>query len=66
MMSFGEAILLLSVITIVGMVIGYLGRKDIQKTKCPYCSCRNCCGIGFGIDAACSEEELEPLACKKK
>lgn len=66
MLSCVEFVILMVVVITLGLILAYVGRQDIQKTKCPYCTCRDGCNIGFGIDAACPEEELEPLACKKK
>ena len=51
---------------ILGCIVGLLAKRDIQKICCPYCSCRDCCKIGHGIDAMCSEDKLEPMVCYKR
>lgn len=50
---------------ILGVVMGYAVRRDRQRTQCPYCSCRDCCNIGYGIIAACSDTEQKSFVCMK-
>lgn len=51
---------------VLGVLIGQYVKHKIQKSECPYCSCRDCCNIGYGIDTACSEVDQKPFVCKSK
>lgn len=58
---------LVVVAMVVSIILGvYIGKKIsriTQKNLCPYCSCRECCSIGYGIPAKCAEEEQRPFIC---
>lgn len=57
---------IIAIITcIIGIILGLAVRRERQKTQCPYCSCRECCNIGYGITAACSDTEQKPFVCMK-
>ena len=66
MFSLIELIILFIAIIIIGIVLGQIGRKEIQKTKCPYCSCSEHCNIGVNVKSDISEDFKQPLACKRK
>jgi hypothetical protein len=53
-------------VIILGVIMGIAVRRDRQSTQCPYCSCRDCCDIGYGIAAACSDTEQKPFVCMKQ
>ena len=57
--------LLIAVILIIiaGILLGKCSVKDIQKRCCPYCSCKDCCKNGQGIEQKCEDEELRPFVC---
>ena len=50
---------------VLGIIMGLAVRLERQKTQCPYCSCTDCCNIGYGITAICSDEEQKPFVCMK-
>ena len=52
-------------VIIFGAIMGLMVRRERQKTQCPYCSCRDCCSIGYGIVADCSDTEQKPFVCMK-
>ena len=67
MISFGKAIVFSFIMIIFGIFIGQLEKRNLQKTKCPYCSCREHCKIGKNVKANISSEESErPLACYER
>mgnify|MGYP003309873946 CR=1 FL=1 len=53
-------------VNIFGVIIGLYVRRERQKTQCPYCSCRDCCSIGYGIAAACGDTERKSFVCMNK
>ena len=66
MFSLSELIILFSVVIIIGIVIGQIGKREIQKTKCPYCTCSEHCKIGANVKSNVLVESKRPLACKQK
>ena len=48
-----------------GVILGRVCKRDIQKSKCPYCHCKDFCKIGDSIETSGSVDELRPFACKK-
>ena len=59
-------ILFCILVIIFGTFVGIAIRRDTQKSKCPYCSCRECCNIGFGIESVVSDDEQKPFLCIEK
>ena len=59
-------IILSNIVIVIGILVGQLIRKELQKNKCPRCSCRICCDVGFRIESPLSDEEQETFACMKK
>ena len=49
-----------------GAYTGQIVKQDIQKSQCPFCSCRNCCSIGVGVPPACKDEEQKPFVCMRQ
>mgnify|MGYP003289268708 CR=1 FL=1 len=58
-------VLFTALVFALGVYAGLAERRELQKTKCPYCSCRSCCSIGFEVDSECKTEDLEPFMCMK-
>ena len=59
-------IVIVAVASIIGgVIIGNEIRRITQKNLCPYCSCRECCSIGYKISAKCTEDEQHPFMCMK-
>ena len=58
-------IILFVLIIIFGVYLGKMERREMQEKYCPYCSCRECCGVGWEVSPKCEEEELESFKCMK-
>ena len=66
MIGYFEFILYASIMIIIGIILGQLGKKDIQKNKCPHCACRECCKIGVDVKSTSSETNEVTFACMRK
>lgn len=64
-MNIVSYVLIGCIVIIIGIFIGNKMRQNMRKTMCPYCSCRDCCDIGYGVSAVCSDEEQKPIVCRK-
>ena len=61
------SLLLFGCISIVlGIVFGKAIRREMQTKQCPYCSCRDCCTIGYEITTACRDDEQKTFMCMKE
>lgn len=63
----GENLFLLIEIVLTSIVAVLLGKYSVkinQEKCCPYCSCKDCCKHGQGIEQKCKDEELTPFACE--
>ena len=63
MISFIDWFGFMALIILSGMWLGYVCKRDMQKTNCGYCSCKDCCRIGMYVEQKCSDEELKPFVC---
>lgn len=54
------------VVIIYSIYSGITERHHIQKTKCPYCSSKSWCGVGYGIEDACPIEEQKSFLCDRE
>lgn len=63
MINFFEWLIFIALIIGVGVLLGSVGKRDMQKTNCGYCSCKDCCRIGVNVEQKCSDEELKPFVC---
>lgn len=63
LVSFCELVLAIIIAVAVGVLVGKAINKDNQKKRCPYCSCKNLCRIGQGVEQKCPDEELKPFVC---
>lgn len=60
-------IIIVAVIAIfVGVVIGKKTRKELRNNICPFCSCRNTCDIGSGVELQCDPEDAISHCCTEK
>lgn len=63
MLSFFEWLIFMALMICVGIMLGSMEKRDMQKTSCGYCSCKDCCRVGMYVEQKCSDEELKPFVC---
>ena len=64
-MSIVEFVILVVSIILLGVGLGMLVRWELRTKKCPYCSCKDYCAIGYGIKSKTKPELQSPYMCHK-
>ena len=65
-MSAKTFIILVVISVIVAVRISRTIIRKLQTKSCLYCSCRESCRNGAGVEPACDPEDTRPLVCMEE
>lgn len=61
-----QIVLVIVAIFAIGIFLGVVCQKDLQKNYCTRCSCRSYCNIGKNVHSEINNDDLIPVACQKR